>query len=212
MNRSIIMADDVLQFGFENDDIKGGIYDKYKGKKGEVHRGSLIFTDPKAMFVGAKAHFKDRYFICKKSICCDKLQAPKWRVASVLIKYGTDKQGNVKQPFGYELFPWFFSETTFIKLKNINNEFPLTTHDIKISCTNEEYQHLDITPCNEIIWQAKEEFKKKILEEAKPIWDYIKKGIASDLSIEEIKDLLSVGSSTTDPTSKLDLDSVLKTI
>ena len=206
------MADDVLHFGFENEDIKGGIYDKYKGKKGEVHRGSLIFTDPKAMFVGAKAHFKERYFLCKKSVCCDKLGAPKWRVASVFIKYGTDKQGNVKMPFGYELFPWFFSETTFIKLKNINTEFPLTTHDIKISCTNEEYQHLDITPCNESIWQAKEEFKKKVLDEAKPVWDYIKKGVASDMSIEEIKDLLSIGSAIADPTSKLDLDSVLKTV
>lgn len=206
------MADEVLNFGFENEDIKGGIFDKYKGKKGETHRGSLIFSDPKAMFVGAKAHFKERYFLCKKSVCCDKLGAPKWRVASVFIKYGTDKQGNIKQPFGYELFPWFFSETTFIKLKGINTEFPLTTHDIKISCTNEEYQHLDITPCNESIWQGKEEFKKKVLEEAKPIWDYIKKGVASDMSIEEIKDLLNMGGGTADPTSKLDLDSVLKTV
>jgi hypothetical protein len=206
------MADDVMSFGFENEDIKGGVYDKYKGKKGETHRGSFIYTDPKAMFVGGKTHFKDRYFLCKKSICCEKLGAPKWRVASVLIKYGTDKIGNIKMPFEYGLFPWFFSETTFMKLKGINSEFPLTTHDIKISCTNEEYQHLDITPCSESIWQAKAELKAKVLEEAKPIWDYIKKGVAGDLSIEEIKDLLSMGGTTADPTSKIDLDSVLKTV
>jgi hypothetical protein len=205
------MADDILQFGFENEDIKGGIFDKYKGKKGEVHRCSIIFTDPKAMFAGAKSHFKDRYFLCKKSICCEKLGAPKWRVGSVIIKYATDKLGNLKQPFSYELYPWVFSETTFVKLKTINNEFPLTTHDIKISCGNEEYQHLDITPCNESVWQAKEELKKKVLDEARPIWDYIKKGVASDMSIEEIKDILSMGS-TADPTTKLDLDKVLQQV
>jgi hypothetical protein len=206
------MADDILQFGFENNDIKGGILEKYKGKKGEVHRCSLIFTDPKAMFAGAKSHFKERYFLCKKSICCEKLGAAKWRVGSVIIKYGTDKLGNIKTPFNYEIFPWIFSETTFVKLKGINTEFPLTTHDIKISCSNEEYQHLDITPCNESIWQGKEEFKKRVLEEAKPVWDYIKKGVASDMTIEEIKDLLNIAGSSTDPVAKLDLDSVLKIV
>ena len=206
------MADDLMQFGFENEDIKGGIFDKYKGKKGETHRCSIIYSDPKAMFAGAKAHFKDRYFLCKNGICCEKLGQPKWRVGAAIIKYTTDKLGTIKQPFGYELFPWIFSETTFIKLKTINNEFPLTTHDIKISCSNEEYQHLDITPCSESIWQAKDELKKKILQEAKSIWDYVKKGVASDMSIEEIKDLLSMGAAGADPTTKLDLDKVLQQV
>jgi hypothetical protein len=110
------------------------------------------------------------------------------------------------------LYPWIFSETNFVKLKTVNQEFPLTTHDIKLSCTNEEYHTTDITPCNESVWQAKEELKKKILDEAKPIWDYVKKSIASDMSIEEIKDLLSMGSTSVDPTSKLDLDQVLKSV
>jgi hypothetical protein len=206
------MAENVELFGFENEDIKGGIYDKYKGKKGEVHRNGIIFTDPKAMFAGAKAHYKERYFLCKKGICCDKLGAAKWRVGAVIVKYNTDKMGTIKQPFSYDLYPWIFSETTFIKLKAINNEFPLATHDLKISCSNEEYQHLDITPCNETIWQAKDELKKRILDEAKPIWDYVKKGIASDMSVEEIRDLLSAGAVAIDPTSKLDLDQVLSKI
>ena len=206
------MSDDISTFGFENEDIKGGMYDKYKGKKGEVHRNAIIFTDPKAMFVGAKIHYKDRFFLCKKGVCCDKLGPAKWRVGSVIVKYNTDRQGNVKTPFSYELYPWIFSEATFIKLKTINNEFPLATHDIKVSCSNEDYQHLDITPCNESIWQAKDELKAKILEEAKPIWDYIKKGIASDLSVEEIKDLLNLNVGGADPTTKVDLDNVLNNI
>ena len=205
--------ENLQSFGFENEEIKGGIFEKYKGKKGQVDRCAIVFTDPKAMFVGAKIHFKERFFYCKKGLCCEKLGAPKFRIGSVIIKYGTDKLGNPKAPFSYEVYPWIFSDTAFIKLKTINNEFPLATHDIKISCDNDEYQHLNITPCSEILWQAKEELKKKVLDEAKPIWDYIKRGIASDLSVEEIRDLLSGNTGTgSDPTQKLDLNQVLSQI
>ena len=210
------MADnEVSLFGFENNDIKGGLFEKYKGKKGVIDRGGIVFADPKAMFAGAKIHYYDpqkKYFLCKNGLCCEKLGPPKWRVGMGMIQYATEKNGAMKAPFNYEIKPWIFSETTFAKLKSLNNEFPLATHDIKISCTNEEYQHLDITPCQESYWQVKEELKKKILDEAKPVWDFIKKSLGSNLSAEEIKDLFSMGTVATDPTTSLDLDKVLSVV
>lgn len=207
-------AADLQYFGFENEEIKGGAYDKYKGKKNQVDRVAIIYTDPKAMFAGSKIHFKDRFFLCKKGKCCEILGPAKWRVGAVLIKYGTDKQGMIKKPFEFSLMPWIFGEQTYVKLKNTNSEFPLANHDIKISCTNEEYQHLDLTPCNESVWTAKDELKTSILEQAKPIWEYVKKSIASDLSVEEINDLLGLatGAQGADPSTKIDLDSVLDKI
>jgi hypothetical protein len=203
------MPESIELFGFEKEDIRGGIYEKFKGKKNQIDRCALVYTDPKAMFAGQKVHFKERFFMCKKGKCCEVCGPAKWRVGAVLIKYGTDKLGNPKKPLTYELYPWIFSEQTYIKLKGVNNEFPLATHDIKISCSNEEYQHLDIVPCNESIW-THESLKNSVLEAAKPIWEYIKKGIASDLSVEEINDLLGMSSAAAaDPTTKLDLDSVL---
>lgn len=207
------MADDVSVFGFEKEDIKGGVWEKYKGKKGEIHRCAIVYSDPKFMFAGGQCHYKEKYFFCKHGLCCEKLDPAKWRIGAVLVKYGTDKLGNPKQPFSYEIVPWMFGEQTWVKIKTLNNEFSLTTHDIKIACTNEDYQNLDITPCQESIWQMKEELKKKILEEAKPAWDYVKKGIASNLSVEEIKDLLSMSSGpASDPTTGLDLDKVLSSV
>lgn len=204
------MPNQIEEFAFDNDDIKGGIFDKYKGVKNETHRLAIIYTDPKAMFAGSKIHFKERYFLCKKGKCCDICGPAKWRVGAVIIKYGTDKQGNIKKPFDYELLPWLFSEATYIKLKTVNSEFPLASHDIKVSCSNEEYQHLDITPCNESIWTAKDELKNAVLETAKPIWDFVKKSIASDLSVEEINELLGISTpGASDPSTKIDLDSVL---
>jgi len=206
------MSDTILTFGFENEDIKGGLLDKYKAKKGQVDRCALIYTDPKSMFAGAKVHFKERFFLCKKGVCCEKLGPSKYRVGSVLIKYGTDRQGTVKKPFSFELYPWIFSEATFVRLKNVNSEFPLASHDIKINCTNEEYQHLDILPCTESIWTAKDDVKSQILEQAKPIWDYVKRSIAQDLSVEEVNDLIGNTTVATDPSSSLNLDDVLKNV
>ena len=208
------MPSNVEVFGFENENIRGNVWEKYKAKKGVVDRLGIIFSDPKVLFAGNKVHFKDRFFLCKGGYCCDILGPSKYRIGSVIIKYTTDKLGNIKQPFDYTLFPWMFSEQTYTKLKTLNVDFSVATHDIKIGCTNEDYQHIDITPCQESIWQAKAELRAKILEEAKPIWDYIKRGIASDLSVEEIKDLLG-GTPTAggaDPSTKLDLDSVLSQV
>lgn len=211
------MAESISTFSFENEDIKGGLYDKFKGTKNQTDRCGIIYADPKAMFAGSKTHFKERYFLCKKGFCCEALGPSKWRVGAVIIKYGTDKQGNIKKPFAYEIFPWIFGEGTYLKLKNVNSEFPLASHDIKIACTNEEFQHLDITPCNETIWTAKDELKTLILDQAKPYWDYVKKSIASDLSVEEVKELIghgtaAAGTTGIDPSAGLDLDSVLNKV
>jgi len=205
---------DLELFGFDNEEIKGGIYDKYKGKKGETHRCGIVYSDPKAMLAGTKVHFKERFFLCKKGKCCEVCGPAKWRVGAVLIKYGTDKSGAIKKPFSYDLYPWIFSEATYVKLKGINSEFSLANHDIKISCDNEEYQHLNIIACNESIWTSKEELKTLVLDQAKPIWESVKKSIASDLSVEEINDLLGISSvaAGADPTAKIDLNAVLDAI
>ena len=206
------MSDLIEDFGFDKEGIRGGVWDKYKGKKGEVHRLGLIYTDPKAIFSGKKTHYEPktkRFFFCKQGICCDKLGPAKYRMGCVIIKYSTDKLGTLVQPFEYALFPWIFGETTFVKLKSLNAEYELTTHDIKVACTNEDYQHLDITPCQESVWQKKDVLKTKILTNAKPVWDYVKKSIAPDLSIEEIKELFNMGNPAVDPSTKVNLDDVL---
>lgn len=201
-------------FGFENEDIRGGVFEKYKGKKGETHRIGIVYTDPKAMFAGAKIHFKERYFICKKGKCCEICGPAKWRVGAIVVKYATDKAGNIKKPFSFDIYPWVFGEQTYAKLKSTNSEFSLANHDIKITCDNDDYQHINPTACQESIWTSKEELKTMVLEQAKPYWDSLKRTIASDLSVEEINDLLGVSNpgQGSDPSTKLNLDSVLDSI
>jgi hypothetical protein len=181
-------------------------------------RIGLIYTSPQTIFSGVMIHYEPnskRNFICRKSICCDKFGEPTNRMGCAVIKYGTDRLGNVKTPFEYEILPWIFSASKYAKLKLAGSEFSLLDHDIKVACgtgaTDEQMQKLDFTTCKESIWMKKEEFKKQVLEEAKPVWSWIKKNLAQNLSIEEIKDLIGGGSAVeADPTTPVDLDSVLK--
>ena len=201
---------DFEQFGFEKEDIKGGVFEKFKGKKGETNRIGIIYTDPKAMFVGSKIHYKEKYFVCKKGKCCEILGPARWRVGAVIIKYSTDKQGTLKKPFAFDVYPWIFGEQTYNKLKNANSEFPLATHDLKVTCENEDYQTLTPTACSECVWISKDELKNMVLEQAKPMWDSLKRSIGQELSVEEINDLLGAPSAGgSDPSASIDLDSVL---
>ena len=65
------MSSNVEVFGFENENIRGNVWEKYKAKKGVVDRLGIIFSDPKVLFAGNKVHFKDRFFLCKGGYCCD---------------------------------------------------------------------------------------------------------------------------------------------
>ena len=49
------MADDISSFGFENEDIKGGVFDKYKGKKGVIERIATRLLEVESLGEGALA-------------------------------------------------------------------------------------------------------------------------------------------------------------
>ena len=201
------------EFGFENEAIRGSNFEKYKGKKGETHRIGIVFEVADKLFRGKKVHFKEKYFVCTGKTCCKVLGPAKTRIVATIIKYNTDRTGVVTKPFGYEILPWNFSENAFLKLKTLNSEYPLTEHDIKISCTNQDYQHLDFSVCKESLWQANETLKKQILKEAAPVTES-SSNIAPMLTEEEIKDLLGVAvqGPAADATTDIDLNSVLDNV
>ncbi len=181
-------------------EVKSKYADRYKGKKGEVHRLGIIY--PKAgggPFEEAFIHFKDKYFICKNGICCEKLGPADQRFACLVVKYKTNKQGQViatndpKLPFDYEVMEWVIGSAKMKQLIQKNQEFPLKSHDLMVSCTgSEEYQQLDFSPCKESIWQMKPEFKEELWLQSEKLRSNLKNALGADLTIDEIKDLLGV--------------------
>jgi hypothetical protein len=188
----------VMTFGADNEEVKGYSFKSWKAKGGEKYRVGFVYPDgdSKKMFVGVPIHYAERYFICKstpekKAICCThtyKGNKPRWRVGGVMVIY----EMSDKKLRGYKLVPWVFTDKMYQKIKTANEEFPLATHDLILSCTNEEFQTIEPQPCKESFWQMKEELKKKIITEAASIFSDIGDNLASDLPIEEIKELLGI--------------------
>jgi hypothetical protein len=188
----------VMEFGADNDDVKGYSFKSWRAKAGEDYRIGFVFPEgkPGGMFLGVPIHYKDRYFVCKstpdkKAVCCTHNydgKKPKWRVGGVIVLYLID-DGKLR---GYKLHPWVFTDKMYQKFKTANKEFPLAQHDLTLKCTNEDYQTIEPTPCKDSYWQKKDELAAKIREEAQSIFDEIGDNLASDLSIEEIKELLGI--------------------
>ena len=213
----------IEDFGTERDDIEPIKFKKYKGKKGNEDRVGIIFPDDnkKKMFKGAPCHYKDRYFLCKstkgnKEICCTHGydgNTPKYHIGAVLVIYDMVTQEGKPKLRGFETIPWVFSETMYQKRKSADQEFELDTHDIKLKCTNEEYQTIDVTICKESIWRSGDKIKKKVLEEAESHFENLGKQIASDLGITEIRELLGIDApGVDDAATDVDLENVIDTI
>lgn len=190
----------IEEFGFERDDIQPTKFKKYKGKMGRTDRVAIVFADGEAPCVGSAVHFKDRYFLCKstndkKEICClhsYENNMPKMRIACILIVYEiAEKEGKVSLR-GYELLPWIFGETQYQKLNKLGKEWPLDKHDLKLTCTNDEFHSIDVINCKECFWRSKPELQKKILAEAAEIRKTLSRQLGADLSVTEIREQLGI--------------------
>jgi hypothetical protein len=211
----------VEAFGPDRDDIESTKFKKYRGKTGNTDRIGIIYEDPKKMFKGAKTHFKDRFFLCKsdknkKEICCThsyENNRPRWRVGAVIVVYDlVVKDGKTKLK-GYEMLPWVFSEKMYQKLSKADQEFPLAQHDIKLTCSNEDFQTIDIQSCRDSIWSGSEEMKKRMLEEAAPLFDDVSRNLAADLSVVEIRELLGIDApGSEDAATDVDLENVMDSL
>jgi hypothetical protein len=190
----------VESFGMDRDDIRSTKFKSYKGKQDQTDRIGLIFSSPKEIYKGALIHYKDKYFVCKstkesKSICCTtsyEKNKPKWRIAAVIILYDIQVKDGKPKLVGYELLPWIFGESMYNTLKEINKEFSLESHDLKLKCKNEEFQNMDVLACNDSIWRKNTELQKKILADFPALVEDAKGNLGQDLSLEEIKELLGV--------------------
>jgi len=212
---------------FNDIEVKPKYKDKYKGVPGEKHRIAIIWPekeDPtrgKGPFVMKNTHFADKYFICKDGICCEKVGPSKSRMACLIVKYKTKKDGTLLKregeaiPFDFEVLEWVFTDKKFGQLKALHGEWDLKNHDITVTCGgNEQYQDLDFTPCKESIWQLKPEFKAAIYKDSETMRTYLPKALGQDLSIDEIKELLGLGIAQTSEviSSETDLNDILETV
>lgn len=174
-----------------------GMLERYRGHPSQRDRGGLVYTDPKAMFLATKVHYHPKlkkYLRCKseanQEICCARIGLPIWRIGASLIKYDTDKMGNLMAPLRYQVMPWVFGENSYTKLKILNDRFSLATNDIFITCHSIEFQHITLEACTESIWLQNKIIKANVLGQARPVQEFLKKALAVDMPLPELRTLL----------------------
>lgn len=184
--------------------VKPKFKEKYKGVPGEKHRIAIIWpkdqSASKGPFVMRNTHFSEKYFVCKDGVCCEKLGPAKTRLACLIVKYKTKKDGTLIKkegdatPFDFEVMEWVFTDKKFGQLKTLHNEWDLKSHDIMVTCEgSEQFQDLDFTPCKEAVWKLKPEYMETVYKESESIRDHLPRSLGQDLPVDEIKALLGVG-------------------
>jgi len=170
------------EYGFDDDSVKAYDFELYKGRKGQTDRIALLTTP-----IGARTHFSKinnlGYFICNSvfklvigpdqkkmeipenlAICCQKCDAPRKRFIAPLIKYTTTPDGKPTSQLGFSLMAWKYTDDKFITLRALDSEFPLNSHDILVTCTEEQYQRLTIQACAQSLVRL-EKFPKELKDQ-----------------------------------------------
>jgi len=207
------------QFGFGRDD--GGIgqkSNKFKAEQGKTYRvsfawwtinedGSMNLDAPTPEFVGAMRHYKEGvgYFLNKgpeyTALAGD---APKQAIGTVIIVWPTDSKGDLDKnrlanDDGIDVMPWIFSADKYKQFGQIHGEFPVGEHDVKINCTDTQYQKMTFAPCKDSILRKLAENPKakpiidRILGKVSEIAGSLKNEIARDMTLDQIREKLSGG-------------------
>lgn len=215
--------DGFMDFTFdEGDDKVGKKAKRFKGKEGETYRVSFVWLptdddgniklDGAVRFTGCDRHYMQGvgYFLHKGPEYAKVAGGPpKQAVATVMVVWPTDKKGRLNtEAFGagegYQVMPWVFSADRYDQLKRRHEEFPLTKHDITLTCTDTQYQKMDVTPCKDNLFRKLYESDKAkakaiaaaILDEVRDIEKSLRNDMARDLTLDQIREKLGGATST----------------
>lgn len=231
------MSDGFSEFSFgAGDDNVGKKTARFKGKQGETYRASFAWTkvvngEPRVNFLACERHYLQGvgYFLPKGPETTKMAGPPKPTVATILVVWPTDKHGQpnmdaIGKGEGIEVMSWIFSTERYDQLKRRNVEFPLHECDLTMTCTDTQYQKMDLSPCKDSIFVK---LSKKDSPRAKEIVEAIRSSIADieknlrndmarDLSLDKIREkagLASAGASGASRSGPVeDVESVLDNI
>lgn len=131
------------------------------------------------------------------------LGEPIYRYVTAIVVYGTEKDGKLIKPVSYKVLPFVFSDGILADLKSINEEFPLSNHDLLVSLkegTDPKYQNLTILPTSkEAVWRH-EKLKDAIQKQVEEVAKEMHKAVATETTCVNLKSILTKAGLLTSPT------------
>lgn len=145
--------------------------DRFTPEQGVTYRMAILPGKPVRTF----SHYKKGYgfFTCRKPdglecmACADgDRMSEKFNVNALLYPAGpipsTAPPGTAAptlapgQPIDVDncvVVQWAFNSKVFTDLRQIKGEWgPLENYDLKVTCTNQQFKHMQITPCKEALY------------------------------------------------------------
>lgn len=168
-----------------DDDIPSSSLDKFpKMTANEITRVSFVLFDQKNSPLFRKS---DVYYIeiggqgvyfkapahnpALMKACFDKLGEPRMRLATILLKYDTDKNGQLIPGAGYKLYAYVFSRDKFQEFKTNHQEWGLHQHDLLFTCTEPHFQKTQIAIARECLYRGNPALVAEIQAKARELYD-----------------------------------------
>lgn len=203
----------VEDFDLDDVEIKPQNMEKFQVEKDKTYRvgfplvkenGRILIkkVDYFTLTTGSEANDDEQYFSFRKSEDPKVNEAAEaagaelsTRYVTLLIKYATDKNGKPLLPLQWELIPVKLDGKKVAALKALNEEWDLTTIDIKITSDNPTYQYHTYLPLQKSIWAAAK--GDKLLDQLNldgPITADVQKAVASfGEDVGDIADAIAKG-------------------
>jgi hypothetical protein len=131
--------------------------ERFKAQANKNHRILIMDASPVRVFQHYKKDFG--YVRCLKSLnqdcafCNGGDKAAEKYGVNVLVYPDNVTTSSQVTAANVKIATWLFGAKTFAEIRNIKQEWgPLDTYDLKITCTNEQFQHLVITPAREALY------------------------------------------------------------
>jgi hypothetical protein len=116
---------------------------------------------------------------------------PAERFGAKCIIYTTDNDAIPIDPLRFSLKWWPINKNNYAALRGFRKAFgDLRARDLIIQCTNEDYQHLQISPANEAWWLMNEQFKQDVVHRLQQFTVDIDKELALAIPLDRQDDYI----------------------
>lgn len=171
-----------------------------------------IGDDDSIRFAGCERIYKQGVgYILYKGPAYAEFGTPRHAVGTVICVWPCDKDGDLdtasfKKGTGWQVQPWVFSPDKYAEIKRKHKRFPLTQHDLTLSCTDTQYQKITFSSerdclLTKLLDAKSEELRAvglQIVQQAQAVMEGIHRDLARDLTIDEIRE--SLGDEVVTPT------------
>jgi hypothetical protein len=189
------------------------------GEHEKLHVGRIQFHKIKAYYHEIVKYVQSRLGLdgTDADKVWNSLGEEKTYFTTCIVIYPTDKDGEVNRDLlgkGWTVKPWRFASKVYERLHQVggslrSNDLSIATQDLKLKCTNGDFQNFDIDGAGKAIWLKNDKLRDAILAAALKLYPDVKKPFR-EMSTADVRIKLGLDSGNSgDDVSDDEFDDVL---